>query len=71
MTKIGFIYELFRYVSVGLTKVTLETNDFIYGFDFDEDNMFIGQDYFRTINEGLIDFKIKYSDMKAIRGYKE
>ena len=69
MTKVEFCYELFRYISNGINELILETNNFVYSFDVNKDNIFIGQDHFKIMNKSSIEFKVKYNDVRSISRY--
>lgn len=65
MNKKDFCSLLFRYIDDGFTILDIETSDFIYGFDFERDNLFLGQKHF-IVTQGLLRFEINYKDVKRV-----
>lgn len=66
MTKIEFCCEMFKYIRDGLTKMIFQTDKLTIGFNFNEGDIFIGQDSFMIANDNLKPIEIKYADVERI-----
>ena len=67
MSKIDFCNLLFRYIGDGFTILDIETETFIYTYDFEEDNLLLSKSHFTLSSSGMLSFKIEYEDVKDIR----
>lgn len=66
MNKKEFCLLLLRYIDDGFTKLDIETEYLICGFDFDEDTILLSKDYFVLEEPGVPRIKIHYKNVKRI-----